>query len=326
MLRSRRRCPGILRLERCMPWRVCLGLVTGLRAQLLNCDDTTQRFGHVGIRGIFRPKGFFVALAVVVSMNYTLAFGSYITMVTGYSVIKKAGGPVLVVTAENRGDEPAYAVQSEVIADEMTGIGPLVKIMQVDENVTMEYSLADVLKAPGRYPIVIRTYYEDANGYRFTALTVGFYDYNASVSPAVSINGHAIEMPVDGKGQLVFVLRNEGRARHDIDLELYLPNELSTPHARMTIGIGPRQEETVVYEVENFSALANSSYQVSLLGRYLEAGNRLGVAGSAVVRIRENDELAGRPIWIWLILGGILPGVIAFLRLKKQSTRLPGEV
>ena len=45
-------------------------------------------------------------MVMVVSLNCTNAFGSYITMATGYSVIKKAEGPVLVVMAENRGDEP----------------------------------------------------------------------------------------------------------------------------------------------------------------------------------------------------------------------------
>ncbi len=43
-----------------------------------------------------------------------------------------------------------------------------------------DYSLADVFESPGRYPIVIRTYYKDANAYPFTALTVGFYDYKSS--------------------------------------------------------------------------------------------------------------------------------------------------
>ena len=257
-------------------------------------------------------------MVMVVSLNCTNAFGTYITMATGYSVTEKAEGLVLVVTAENRGDEPAYALQSEIIMDDIARVSPLVQILQVNEKTSQEYSLADAFGTPGRYLVVIRTYYEDANGYRFTALTVGFYDYKSTVVPAISISGHATEIPVDGKGQLKFVLRNDGLTGQKIDLTLFLPNELSAPEEQSTIEIGPHQDETVIYDVENYSALANSNYPVSLVGRYEDAGNRLGVAGSAIVRIAGNDELAARPVWIWVVLGGLLPGIIVFLRLQSN--------
>jgi hypothetical protein len=296
---------------------ICV-LVTDLRTMLVNCRGTIQLFVFGRAGGIDWLKFPVYATAMIVSLNCTNAFGSYITMTTGFSVTEKSEGSALLVMAENRGDEPAYDVQFEIIVDDITLVGPRVKILEVNEKTSKEYMLADVFGSPGRYPIVIRTYYEDANGYRFTALTVGFYDYKSTVMPAVSIHGHSTEMPVDGKGQLKFVLRNDGLTGQKIDLALFLPNELSVPHEQSVIEIGPHQEKTVIYDVENYSALTNSSYQVSLVGRYDEAGSRLGVAGSAVVRIAENARLTDRPVWIWVVLGGLLPVVIVFLRLQKQ--------
>ena len=136
--------------------------------------------------------------------------------------------------------------------------------------------------------------------------------------PAVSISGDAISMPVDGKGRMSFVLRNDGQTVQEIELELFTPDELSVSGERSVINIGSQQEQTLEYDVENYSALANSRYQVSLLGRYEDNGKRVGVAGSAVVRVTDNVKAAAKPVWIWILLGGILPGVIVFLRLKKQ--------
>jgi len=248
----------------------------------------------------------------------TPAFGAYITMATGFSVVEKPEGLTLEVTAENRGDVPAHDVQFEITVDDKVFISPLVKTLGVDEKTTVEYSLADAFGIPGRYPIVIRTYYKDENTYPFTALTVGFYDYKSGILPVVSISGKASEIAVDGKGQLIFVLHNDGSTVRNIDLALYIPDELSVSEEHSAIEIGPQQESTLVYDIGNYSALANSQYQVSLVGQYEDAGNRVAVTGSAVVRVVGDAGSAVRPIWIWVVMGGLIPGVLVLLRLQRH--------
>ena len=270
------------------------------------------------VAGFGWPKSLLFATAMIISMNCTSAFGAHITLATDFSVSVKLEGLVLVVMAVNRGDVPAHDVQFEIILDDKTLVGPLVKKLAVDEKTSADFSLADVFGIPGRYPIVIRTNYKDAAGYRFTALTVGFYDYQSTVTPAVSISGDAIRIAVDGKEQIKFALRNDGLTGQKIDLALFIPNELSVSHEHSVIEIGPQQEQTLVYGVENYSALANSRYPVSLVGRYEENGHRFGVAGSAVVRVVDDVKAAVKPVWIWVLLGGLMPGIIVFLQLKKQ--------
>jgi hypothetical protein len=258
------------------------------------------------------------AMVMVVSSSCSTAFGAHITMTSSFSVIEKPEGLMLVVSAENSGDVPAHDVQFEIILDERVLVGPVVKRLDIDEKTSMNFSLVDVFGIPGRYPVVLRTNYKDAAGYRFTALTVGFHDYQATVVPAVSISGQPTSIPVDGKGRMTFVLRNDGQTGQKIDLALILPNELSAAHEYSMIEIGPQQQQTLDYDVENYSALANSSYPISLLGRYEENGRRFSMAGTAVARVVGVVKSTDQPVWIWVLLGACLPGVIIFLRLKKQ--------
>ncbi len=239
-------------------------------------------------------------------------------MATNFSVSMKPDGLKLSVMSENQGNVPAHDVRFEIIIDDTVSVSPVVKILGVHEKTAVETSLADVLEYPGRYPLIIRTYYKDASGHLFSALTAGYFDYKSTVEPAVFITGRATEIPVDGKGKLAFMLRNDEPGGQKVELELYIPNELSVSREYAAVELGPHQETTIVYDVENFSALANSSYQVALVGRYESSGIHLGAVGSAVVQIPADVESVDQPIWIWLVLGGVLPGIIIFLRLQKQ--------
>jgi hypothetical protein len=256
---------------------------------------------------------------MVASMMITSAFGSSITMVTEFSVDMKSGRPVLKVATENRGNVPAHEVQFEIMVDDTVFSGPVAGTLDVGENTSTEESLADVLKIPGRYPVVIRTHYEDDSGYRFSALSAGYFDYESAIMPEILISGRSAEVPVDGKTHLEFMLRNESDAGQVIDLTLYIPNELSASHEHSSVELGPGQEMRVAYGLENYSALANSSYQVVLVGRYDSTGSHLGVTGATVVRVTGNDVTADRPRWAWFVLGGVLPGVLVFVWLANKK-------
>jgi hypothetical protein len=257
---------------------------------------------------------------MVTSMMITSAFGASITMVTGFSVEMKSGRPVLKVATENRGNVPAHDVQFEIMFDDTVFSGPVAGTLDVGGKTSTEESLADVLKVPGRYPVVIRTHYRDDSGYRFSALSSGYFDYRSAVIPGIFISGRPAKMPVDGRTRLEFVLRNDSDTRQMIDLTLFLPNELSVSHEYSSVELGPGQEMTVAYELENYSALVGSSYQVVLIGRYDGAGSRLGVTGATVVRVTGNDVTADRPRWAWFVLGGVLPGVLVFVWLANKKT------
>jgi len=294
-------------------------LVTDKGTLLVIGRKIIQSFVPTSAAAMILVKSLLAVIAMVVSFHCNSAYSGHITMVTGFSTTMKPEGLLLEVSAENRGDVPAHDVQFEITVDDKVYVSPQVKMLGVAQKTSVGYTLTDGFESPGRYPVVIRTYYKDANVYPFTAVTVGFYDYRSAVMPAVSIRSEATEMTVNGKGQVRFVLHNDGPGSKKIDLSLYIPNELSVSNDYADIEIGPQREATLVYNLENYSALANSSYQVSLVGQYQEAGSHFGFAGSTVVRIVGDVESAVRPFWIWVVLGGIIPGVLVWLRVHEHA-------
>ena len=124
--------------------RVSSVLVTDLRLMLVNYRRIIQPPVFASAAGIDWLKFLLYVLAMVVSLNCTNAFGSYITMETGFSVVVRPEGLALVVMAENRGDVPAHDVQFEVIVDDKVYVGPLVKTLGVAEKTSVDFSLADV--------------------------------------------------------------------------------------------------------------------------------------------------------------------------------------
>ena len=270
---------------------------------------------------VFRNRHLPGVAAMLAAFWMSCAHGGHITMATQYSVTPVPDGAMLAVTVRNRGDVPAHAVQFEVSVEGNSLVGPVIDKLAVDESTSVEFTLADHFQRPGRYPLVIRTFYKDTAGHRFTALIVGFYNHQSSVKPDVFIEGQATIVPVDGSGTVAFVLRNEGSSTLAMDLELHLPEELSTARRHAVVEVVPHSEDTVMFDLENYSALANSRYPVALVGRYEHDGHSYGVAGTATIRLGREDPGKIRPIWIWFMLGGLLPVVIVFLRMYERRVR-----
>ena len=285
-------------------------------------SDGVIRFISCNAAGpVLRGRCLIFVVALVAVFNLSCAHGAQITIATQFSVAPAADGPVLAVTVQNRGDVPAYSVQIEVSVEGSFLVGPVFDKLPVDQSTSVEFTLADHFQSPGRYPLVIRTFYKDLAGHRFTALIVGFYNHQTAVTPDVFIEGQATIIPVDDGGRVAFVLRNEGSSTRVLNLELHLPEELSTPRRREVVEVAPHGESTVVFVLENYSALPNSRYPVTLVGDYEDGGHGFGVAGAATIRLGEETLVKTRPIWIWFVLAGLLPLVIVFLHLYERRVR-----
>lgn len=265
------------------------------------------------------------AAALVALLFMTSAHGGSITMATRYSLTTTAEESVLAVTVENRGDVPAHAVQIAVDVEGSSFAGATRQKLGVDESVSAEFPLTGFFQAPGRYPFVIRTYYKDAAGQRYTALIVGFYERQPVVKPDITIQGVATAVPTEGKGRLTFFLRNEGTVKRNLDLSLYLPDELSAPREHAVLELAPGATDSIVFALENYSARTGSRYPVTLVSRYKHEGGDYSVAGTAFVRVGTTVSAEVKPRWIWFILCGLLPVVIISLRLYERKKRLLTE-
>ena len=249
---------------------------------------------------------------------------SYITMATGFSITVSPAGLELDVTSVNRGDEPAYGVQFEVQAGDKQFTSAQVTRLAVDEKTAERFPIGDAFDLPGHYPIVIKTHYKDGNAYPFSALTVGFYDHQEPVVSKILMRTQNAAIPSNGSGTVSVLVRNTDSVPRDLDIVLHLPNELVAVTERQSLQLAPGSEETLNYEVSNFSALENSSYSIVLIAQYEDEERHYSTSGAAVARITAPAAMTHGSIWA-LVAGAaavvVLALLIAILLRRRQRVR-----
>ncbi|MDM8551594.1 hypothetical protein QUF72_16020 [Desulfobacterales bacterium HSG2] len=230
----------------------------------------------------------------------TSADASYITMETNFGIRESDNAILLKISAQNKGDEPAYAVQFEASLGKAGVTGQTISRLNVNQNTDEDFEIRDAFTLPGHYPVIIKTHYQDANSYPFSSLTLGFYDYKTPVISDISVKSEEIDIPANGSGELNFTLRNNSDKQQELSLELHVPDELATNEGTKTITIGSKEKKTLAFAVENFSALENSSYAVFLIGQYDDKGKHYSISSPAIVRIKPMS--AGLSPFLWLVI------------------------
>lgn len=258
--------------------------------------------------------------AALLSFVCAGASASYISMATDMSVAATPAGPELVVTSVNRGDEPAYGVQFEVIAGNEQFTSPIVARVAVGETITGRFPAGGAFDLPGHYPIVARTHYKDANAYPFSALTLGFYDHREPVVSGILVRADNATIPANGAGEVAFVLRNTDTVSRELEVALELPDELVAASSRQRLRLAPGGEKSAHFTVENFSALENSSYAIALVAQYEDGERHYSAAGPAIVRIGAPSAMAAGWFWVFAGAGAVILLLLAFA-VRRQVKR-----
>ena len=259
------------------------------------------------------------ASALLFACGTTLA--SYISMATELSIKVSPTGLVLVVTSANRGDEPAYGVQFEVQAGDKQFTSEEVSRLTVDEKIVERFPVGDAFRLPGRYPIVIKTHYKDGNAYPFSALTVAFYDHHVPVVSKILIQPQDADIPSNGSGTVSVLVRNADSVPRDLEIVLHLPDELVAVAERQSLQLAPGSEETLYYDVANFSALDNSSYSVALIAQYEDGVRHYSASGAALARITAPPVMTVGSIWVFAGAAAVVL-VLLFAALLRWRQRI----
>ena len=252
------------------------------------------------------PKMNFVVqiiLSVILwcSAMTAVAQASYITMETSFSIGTADGKVQANVTTRNKGDEPAYQVHLELLTMDQTFAGAAPVRLAVNQTHSDIFSLENIFSLKGRYPVFVKTRYQDANGYQFSALLGALYDHGQEGLPSdLKIKGHEADIPVDGKTRIRFTLFNNGTSPHEIDVALHVPGEIVVTDEPLPLTLGVKEEKDVTFTLKNFSALENSSYAVFLAAGYSDSDKYHGAIGSTIVHIKEARSLfpAFSPKWV----------------------------
>ena len=258
------------------------------------------------------------AMAVIALLASARISASYITMVTDYSVTEGPDGPTINLKTRNQGDEPAYGIQIEVQIGNRNFTSATVPQLGVNETTSSSFSIDDVFHLPGHYPVFVKIHYQDANTYPFTALSVGFYDFQYPVVSKVLIRAEDATIPSNGKGTMKYTVRNNDSVERDLTLTLHLPDELASLKHNDSLTIGPGQSRSLEYAIENFSALENSRYSIVLVAEYEDGKSHYATAGSGTIRITEPNTLGGYMPWVVAAVSTVILVFLIIIRMRRN--------
>lgn len=288
-------------------------------------NETASRFALMLNPIFMRPHGFIYIFFFFAPFFAYPAHASYIRLDTRFTIEPIPNGVRLELFIHNQGDEAAHFLQSKAMiasAVQHTRALPRVKPGQAIQ-IPLFFDIQ--FPSPGRYPLVLRTAYQDKNGHRFSALNCGFYVYKKAAPSALLINSVNAKLPEKGKNTIVFKCQNTSASVHDVIFKLHLPDELRTDTPVQKISLEPNEQRNIKFMIENLSALKGSSYAVWLVGEYVDHHKnwRNSVSKASVMEITPQKVFFKLPQCVWIMLDSILIVLFVFLQFKdwfqKQS-------
>jgi len=212
-------------------------------------------------------KKIFTGLVIVFSlflMNPALA--SVIKLETSVTSGVESNVLHVIVSAVNRGDEPAHNVQAEIHVGSRSALGDRLNQLPVAGTYRSEFRLPVDLSAPGCYPLVLTMNYADANHYPFSALTAQTFVCGREAIPPVI--GQVENLAFWHDGKLRVTLKNMGDHEIRATTRLIVPHELTVTEESRELMLRPKGETKSMFMLKNFSALQGSVYQVYVVSEF----------------------------------------------------------
>lgn len=254
-------------------------------------------------------------LFALMLLNTAPAIARIIQIETQTSVTVANGMIEVMVTATNKGDEPARKVHVHLMLLGKSlgrkGKDPL----RQGESVTISFGKIPSPSKAGTYPLITRVTFQDVNRHPFSAVSCSTFPIGEGVNSALEFLGKAVS--ITRKGLLRFTVKHSGSQSRRASATLVLPEELSTPIPRRELVIEPGSEEALLFEISNFSALVGAEYPVfCYLEHDSEDAHHADVATSSVSIVKaENWFRRTRPVWLGLaIITGMILVVCQFKR------------
>ena len=263
-----------------------------------------------------RKTIFFALLSVFLAIR--ISFASFISIhtTTQSSLVKNK--LTLNVSLQNKGDEAAYDVQAEIMFGFKTFSTPKLKKLPPDRSISFPLSHDIQTGKQGDYPLIIVTHYTDANGYPFSALSCILVS-NRKDAPPLEIIGSMETARFTKTGQVKVMLKNN--AENDIltSVRLIVPAELNVNIPLKQVSIVSKTQKDIVFELENSSALSDSSYQIYAVAEYDKNEFHKTVIVPGTVFIEKSNRILGidyKAIILILVLFSLIFLIAQFKKRK----------
>ncbi|OGB86913.1 hypothetical protein A3H38_00225 [candidate division WOR-1 bacterium RIFCSPLOWO2_02_FULL_46_20] len=222
----------------------------------------------------------------------TQVSASYISLKTTVAAKVDVNTLKVFVSVVNKGDEAAYNVQAEIRVVDRKILADKTQELGVNQGYKAYYSFPLQLKQPGQYPLVVIMHYADANQYPFSALTAQTFNSRAQDVPAEAFGKMQAE-PFWKKGKIYLSLKNLGSEDLAVTTHLVVPGELSAGESAVRLDLKKKSTSETGFSLENFSALAGSTYQIFAVSEFTKDNLHYTVITPGTVRIVEIKTILG---------------------------------
>lgn len=234
------------------------------------------------------PEGF-TLLPILLLLGLSPLYAGVISLESRVDVSVQPHSLGVDLTVTNRGDESAYNVQ---VRNEVLGVtqeSSLQPRLDVGKDFSARFRFPLEHPLPGRYPVILRILYTDANRYPFSALVLSNFSWQRDALAGVL--GILDKAQFRSGGRLHLKAKDlDGQAK-SLRVRLLLPLELSAATAQEDIALRPGEEVTVPFAVRNFSALEGSTYPVYAIIEYDAAGTHVTTLAPGLIRIGPSQDL-----------------------------------
>lgn len=225
-----------------------------------------------------------LAGVILLALGMQTVSGSHIALQVSPTVHGTQDGITVKADITNRGDEPAMNVRLEAGLGSRRACGSVVHTLGVRQSSRHRIELGPLPDPPGAYTVVLKTRYEDANGYPFSSLkSVPLLTGDPGRTAPARMEVWDADVRRDGGIRVA--VRAPPDAPLDADVSLVLPDEWRCPRPVRAVKLKPGDTKALVYAVENRGALPGSRYGVMAVADYVQAGAHRTTTATAVLKV-----------------------------------------
>lgn len=219
-------------------------------------------------------------------------FASYISLNTTVTAKSDKNNLKILVSAQNKGDEPAFNVKAEIKAGNKTILAATKQELGINQIYSAEALVGFENQIGGQYPLVVIMHYADANQYPFSALNAQTFNVKVDTLPS-DLFGQMGATTIWQDGELTLKLKNLGDSNINASIYLATPRELTSTASPQAISIPAKEQASITFPIKNFSALNGSAYQVFAITEYNLNGTHHTTITPGTVRVVESKTIFG---------------------------------
>lgn len=222
------------------------------------------------------------------------------------------------VTVTNSGSATSHDIQTHIIAFSEKKSSPLRGQLNRDQSETFSFEKTLHKLKKGRYPLITRVTFHDSKKYPFSAVSCTTLTIKECSSSDLLCSGDDIS--IEKNGILRFSVQNRGQGTRTIQASLVLPDELSTPLPQRLFLVKPDREKTIIFEINNFSALSGARYPVFCVFEYEAEDIHYAEVCESLVEMVETENWFQRTQMFWLWVAILLGAILVACQFKRKGS------